>query len=323
MLILSADDVRRALPMASAIEAMKSAYLAVSTGGATMPPRTALSVGSHNEIALFMPAHIASIGALTVKAATVFPRNVSEGRPVIQGAVQVLDDQTGEIVGLLEGSSLTGIRTAAGGGASVDALARADSTVLAMIGTGIQARTGVEAVCAVREISEIRAYGRNRENLMQFCTDIAGFADRIVASDSPSAAVRDADIVYTATTSATPTFPGADIGPGTHIVGVGSFKPSMIEMDQATIAQATVFVDQTEACWDEAGELIAARSAGILDQVIELGSVLDGTHPGRTSDAEITLFKSVGLAAQDAAAAHQAFVSAQAMGLGTEIDLGA
>ncbi len=325
MLVLSAADVRRALPMAEAIEGMKAAYQQVSTGLADLPLRTSVPIAERDGAAVFMPVYLSATGDLAVKVVTIFPGNVDHGRPLVQGTVQVFDDTTGEPRALVDGGELTAIRTAAGGGASVDVLARPEAQVLAVLGSGIQARTGVEAACTVRPIDEVRVYSPDADHRERFAAEIRGrgpVPDRVVAVDTPGDAVTGADIVYTATTSTTPTFDGADLAPGAHVVGVGSFTPEMVEMDAVTIERALVVVDQRSACWAEAGELIAARDRLPGGDVhAELGEILAGHRPGRTSADQITLFKSVGLAAQDAAAARIAVDNARAAGVGTTVTL--
>lgn len=326
MLILSDADVRRALPMAAAIEGMKVAYAQVSAGEADMPLRARVGVPSEDAVALFMPAYMRGSGDLAVKTVTVFPRNVQQGDPMIYASVLVLDATTGRPLALLEGGSLTAIRTGAGGGASADLLARPDARVLALLGSGVQARAGLEAVCTVRSIEAVRIYSPNADRAGALAAEMAGVgpipADVRAVAD-PAAAVHDADIVYTATTSATPTFDGHDLKPGAHVVGVGSYTPQMQEVDAVTVRRASVFVDAAASVWEEAGDLIVPHAAGELDRdaVIELGSVVLGRHPGRRSADEITFFKSVGVAAQDAVAARIALNSARAHGLGTDVPL--
>ena len=223
----------------------------------------------------------------------------------------------------MDGSRLTAIRTAAGGGASVDLLARKDSASLAMLGSGNQARAGIEAACAVRDISSVRLYSPTPGNAQKLADDLfeTQWCPEIHVVSDPDQAVRDADIVSTATTSSTPTFSRASVALGSHIVGIGSFQPSMIEIEPSILTSASVFIDQSDACWSEAGEIISARAQGLLDveQVIELGEVVLELHPGRTNDEEITVFKSVGIAAQDAVASSIALDAASNRGSGTTL----
>lgn len=319
MRILSATDVRQALPMTAAIEGMKHAFAQLSTGQADVPLRARVGVPAQEGVALFMPAYLSGSGELAVKIVSVFPKNVD--LPMIHAAVLVLDAHNGRPLALLEGATLTAIRTGAGGGASADILARPESKTLAMLGSGVQARAGLEAVCAVRPIEEVRVYSPSRPRTEAFAAEMSHLA-HITVVDEPSAAVRGADIVYTATTSSTPTFRGDDLAPGTHVIGVGSYTPTMQEVDVATVQRALVVVDSRESAWAEAGELIMARDCGAItaDHIhAELGEIVAGSHIGRTSAEQITFFKSVGVAVQDAIAAGIALRTAEEMGLGTVV----
>lgn len=324
--ILSAADVRRALPMAAAIEGMKQAYTLYTAGEVEMPLRARVSVAPHGGIALFMPAYISAREDLAVKAVTVFPRNVENGEPAVYGSVLVLDGRSGRPLALLEGSALTAIRTGAGAGAATDLLARPDSRVLAMLGSGVQARAGLEAVCTVRQIEEVRVYSPTPQHARAFAREMAGqgpIPEQIDVVKTPGAAVRGADIVYAATTATTPVFDGRDLKQGAHVNGVGSFTPQMQEVDAHTVLNALVVVDALEAAWEEAGDLIIPLEAGEMaaSHVYgELGLIAAGRLEGRTSPEQITFFKSVGLAVQDAVAAGIALQNAERESLGLLVD---
>jgi ornithine cyclodeaminase/alanine dehydrogenase-like protein (mu-crystallin family) len=323
--VLSAADVRRALPMGEAIAGMKEAYRLLAEGRVDLPLRTRLAVPEQEGVALFMPAYVAGSGDLAIKVVGVFPRNAAQQKPMVYASVLVLDGQDGRPLALLEGSSLTAIRTGAGGGAGVDVLARPDAAVVAILGSGVQARTGLEAVCAVRQIREVRVFSPNRahaEGLVAEMRGVAGVPDNMWVAEEANTAVAQADIIYTATSSHTPTFNAHALAPGSHITGVGSYTPTMQELDVETVRQAFVVVDQREAAWAEAGELIIARDQGIInpDHIqAELGEIINGSKKGRTSAAQITFFKSVGLAVQDAVAARLALQNAERLGLGTVV----
>ena len=325
--ILSATDVVATLPMAQAIEGMKEAYAQLSAGQVEMPLRNRIAVPERQGVALFMPAFLPQTADLAIKVVSVFPQNVSRGEPIIHAMVMVLDAANGRPLALIEGGTLTAIRTGAGGGASADLLARPEAKVVAMLGSGVQAGTGLEAVCTVRDIQEVRVYSPNRQHAEQFAGAIAGkgaIPDNIQVVESAETAVTNADIIYTATTSHTPTFPGAVMQPGTHLIGVGSFTPQMIEVDETAVLQSTVFVDSYEAAWEEAGELIILRDKGIISDnhiTAELGEVVRGQKPGRTSAEQITFFKSVGVAVQDAVAARIALQNANEQNLGTVVNM--
>ena len=322
--VLSAKDVRRALPMRDAIEGMRSAFIQLSDGTATVPVRIQIQVNEGTTI--FMPAHLPDGGDLAIKVVSVFPQNVQQGLPSIHAAVLALDAETGAPKMILEGGSITAIRTGAGSGLATQLLAREDANSVAIIGSGVQARTQLEAVCTVRDIERVYVYSPTREHAESFAQDVAGkspIPSNIIATDTAEDAVRQADIVCTATTSFRPVFDGAVIRPGTHINAVGSFRPSMQEVDVTTVQRSLIVVDSREAIMEEAGDLLVPIEAGILsedDIHAEIGEVALGQAVGRSSDDQITYFKSVGNAAQDAVSAGIIVRNAIAMNLGTNVD---
>ncbi|GAB4581797.1 MAG: ornithine cyclodeaminase [Anaerolineales bacterium] len=324
MLILNAAAVRQALPMRETIEAMKNAYAALSTGRANIPLRTNLSIPAQNATALFMPAYIPQEekDALTLKVVTIFPHNPPAGLPLLHAAVLVMDATTGQMLALLEGGTLTAIRTGAGGGAAADLLARAESRTVAVFGAGVQARTQLEAVCAVRNIEKVWVYALNPNRVDRFIAEMSTHINAVLTpAASPRQALAEADIVCAATTTTTPLFDDADLQPGTHVTGVGSYTPAMIEIPPATVARARVVVDSRAACQMEAGEIIRAVEQGRFDwhHAAELGEIVLGKQNGRTTPEQITYFKSVGVAVQDAFAAQLALRNALKVGLGQEV----
>jgi ornithine cyclodeaminase len=325
MLILNASDIRHALPMRDTIEAMKRAYAAFSAGFANIPLRTNIPIPSQNATALFMPAYVSDEkgDALTVKIATLFPKNIPVGLPFIHAVVMVMDAKNGQTLALLEGGTLTAIRTGAGGGAATDLLARADSRTLALFGAGVQAQAQLEATCTVRNIETVWVYSPTLTKVRAFIANMQGQINaELRVATSPRQALENADIVCTATTSKSPVFDDADIRPGTHITGVGSYSPDMIEISPETVARARVVMDSRAACQAEAGEIILAVQQGRFywDHASEIGEIVLGKKPGRTSPEQITFFKSVGIAVQDAVAAKLALENARKMGLGQEVE---
>lgn len=325
MLILNAQDTRKALPMGATIEAMKRAYTALSTGKADIPVRSALRVPAHGATALFMPAYVSGDEtALTLKVVTLFPENVPAGLPLIHAAVLVMDSDTGAMQAMIEGSMLTAIRTGAGAGAATDVLARPDSHVLALIGTGVQARTQLEAICAVRDIETVWVYSPTPQHVHTFIHEMQGqpnLPTDMRAAHDPSTAIRSADIICAATTATAPVFDPNDVRPGTHINGVGSYTPAMIEIPPELAQTALVVVDNRDAAQAEAGELLAAEQNGAfrIHDTAEIGEVLARTRVGRTSVDQITFFKSVGVAVQDALAAQLALTNADMLALGQRV----
>ncbi len=326
MLILNADQVREALPMPEAIQAVKRAYAALSAGDAVMPLRAHLPVEQRDGLTLLMPAYLHGEGeSLAIKIVSLFKGNPARGLPLIYGAVLVLDPETGAPQALLEGSALTAIRTGAASGAATDLLARPDCSTAAIFGAGVQGRTQLEAVCSVRTIQTVWVVDPNPEKVTTFIDEMAGKGSipaDLRPAESPEQAAAEADIICAATTSTHPVFPAEAVRSGTHINGVGSYTPAMIEIPPQLTAHAAVYVDQVEAAMEEAGELIAAVEQGLLhrNQLTELGAVLNGQVAGRTSEAQITFFKSVGVAAQDAAAAGMALQRARQFGLGQAVE---
>lgn len=326
MLILTADDVRKALPMREAIEAMKKAYASLSGGRAVVPLRTRLSIPNSEALSLFMPAYVNSPdgNALAIKVVSLFPNNPARGLAYIQAAVLVFDSETGRAIALLEGSSLTAIRTGAASGAAIDLLSRRDSKVAAVFGAGAQGRTQLEAACTVRDIETAFIFDATPEKARAFAKEMKDKLERdIRVAVSSLEAIEHADIICTATTSTKPVFDDKDLKAGTHISAVGSYTPEMQEVPAETLQRAKIFVDSRSASLEEAGDLIQPLRAELFDESHicgELGEIVLGKITGRGSQEEITYFKSVGIAVQDAMAAQVALNNAQKTNIGTEVD---
>ena len=325
--ILSAADVRRALPMAAAIAGMKDAFAQLSAGTAHVPLRLRVSVPDPPGVSLVMPAYMQGSGDLAVKVVSVFNANPARGLPLIYGVVLALDPATGQPLALLEGGSLTAIRTGAGAGAATDLLALPECHTAAIIGSGVQARTQLEAICTVRKIHSVRVYSPNAQHAAAFAEAMRAqgpIPQDVQAVASAAAAVRGADIICAATTALTPVFSGHDLKPGAHVNGVGSFTPQMQEIDLETLQRALVIVDSRASAWEEAGDLIQPLRAGSITTDIihaELGELLCGVKAGRTTGDQITFFKGCGSAAQDAVAARIVVNNATLHNLGTLVEL--
>ena len=329
MLILTAEDVQKSLPMNDAIEAMKRAYASLSDGKAEVPLRTRLSVPPQDAVSLFMPAYVRAEGgdALAVKVVSLFPKNPERERRLafIQAAVLALDAETGRPMALLEGNSLTAIRTGAGSGAAIDLLARLDSNVVTVFGAGVQGRTQLEAACSVRKIEKAWVFDASVERAEIFVQEMAGLGNvppKLRVANSPEQALAEADIVCTATTSSTPVFADADLKPGTHISAIGSYTPEMQEVPPETVARALVVVDSRSAALAETGDLLKPMQDGLFGEEhihAELGEIVLGRKAGRDSTERITYFKSVGVAVQDAMAAQLALQNARQLRLGTDV----
>ena len=322
--VLSAEDVRRALPMSGAIEAMRSAFGQLSANQADVPLRTRLE--TDQGLLLFMPAYLKQSREIGFKMVSIWGDNPSRGLPAILALAAVIDPDTGQPSALINGEALTALRTGAGGGLATDLLARPEANVVAVFGSGVQARAQLEGACAVREVTEVRIVGRTPASVEAFAEEIRAWpkAPAVSIVNNRKKAVEGADIIIAATTSETPVFDGRDLSPGTHITGVGSYAPHMQEVDEVTVKQAKIVVDSLPACLAEAGDLIIPIEKNIISQRDihgELGSIVNGEIPGRESPEEITFFKSVGVAVQDAAAANAILREAEAQGLGTVVKL--
>jgi ornithine cyclodeaminase/alanine dehydrogenase-like protein (mu-crystallin family) len=325
--VLSSAEVREALPMAEAIEGMKTAFVQLSTGKAVVPLRGRVDVARHQGTTLVMPAFLQDTDDLAVKVVSIFPQNAARGEPVVYAIVLVLDAASGRPLAMMEGGTLTAIRTGAGAGAATDLLARPDAAVVAIIGSGVQARTQLEAVCTVRRIAEVRVYSPNPAHAAAFAEEMRGAEPvpaLVRAVADADTAVRDADIVCAATTATEPVFNGSSLKPGVHINGVGSYAPNMQEIDAETVRRALVAVDSREAAGAEAGDLIIPLQMGLIasDHIhAELGEIIAGVKAGRSDDRQITFFKSVGVAAQDVVAGRIALSNALKRDLGAVVDL--
>ena len=329
VLILNAVDVRQALPMSLAIDAMKQAFASFSDGKALVPPRTQLPIARNSGISLTMPSFVdgdsTAEQALAVKVVSLFEGNPSRGLARIQAAVVVLEPDTGRPIALLDGAMLTAIRTAAASGAATDLLARRDCRTVALFGAGVQAITHLFAMCAVRPIEKIFICSRTPSKVAALIAEFAGrpaIPAELIAVDSPRQALADADIVCCTTSSQTPIFDDADLKPGVHINAVGSYTPQAREVPPETVCRALVVVDSRHAAWEEAGDLIQPLLAGLITREhihAELGELVLGRRTGRVDDQQVTFFKSVGLAVQDAVAARVAMENAARLKLGQEV----
>ncbi len=332
-LILTGDDVEAALPMAECIASQERAFREHALGTARVPARIVLRVPEHDGVYVAMPASLQQAkagtgegsGALAVKVLTFYKDNPDRGRPSIAATVLLHDPRDGALLAIMEGAALTRLRTAGGSGVATRYLARADASVVGVLGAGAEAETHLLAMAEVRPVREARVYSRTPARRAAFASRMAtrlGFP--VLPTSSAREAVDGADIVVTVTTAGEPIVDSAWIADGAHINCIGSGSPDRRELDDATVARAKVVVDTRESALAEAGDLLIPMSKGLItaDWIhAELGEIVTGRRPGRTSDREVTLFKSVGVALQDVAAAAAAYRQARAMGLGRTLDL--
>ena len=315
--ILTSDDVKAALPMPKAIEIMKQAFGQLSAGKATVPLRSKIS--SDKGDTLLMPAYLHGSQDLGIKIVSIYKDNPSKDIPTVTAIVIVLDPQTGQPRALIEGDSLTAIRTGATGGLASELLARRNAKTVALFGAGVQARAQLQGVIAVRSITRINLLDLSLSASQKLADEIATWeqAPAVNLVSNSKEAIQDADIIITATTSSKPVFDGHGLKAGTHITGVGSYTPQMREVDETTVQRARIVVDSREACLAEAGDLIIPKAT--VDA--ELGEIINGIKPGRHSDEEITFFKTVGVAVEDVAAAAAILSEAETNGLGKVIEV--
>jgi alanine dehydrogenase len=321
---LSSADVRKSLTMDDAIDAMREAFIQLSSGMAKVPPRVHLNIEEENATELFMPVYLPSTHRVGVKVVSVFADNPARGLPLIHALVAVFDGKTGVPLAVMDGEYLTALRTGAASGLATDLLARKDAAVVTVFGAGRQGRSQLEAVAAVRTIERAYIVSRGREKAEIFAAEMGDRLGLEVIVAELSHIPTETDIICTATTSANPVFADGEIKPGVHINGVGSYKPDTAEIPAATIKRAKVVVDSLQSCLAEAGDLIQPIEQGLIgkDHVYaELGEIAAGRRAGRESEGEITVFKSVGNAVQDLAAAARVLETAQKLNLGVEITL--
>jgi ornithine cyclodeaminase len=324
--ILSQAEVTALLPMNECIEVMDAVLRTLSEGGAQLPLRTVLRLPAGKGYFGVMPAQLSEPSSLGLKAIGVFPGNEGTRLDSHQGLVILFDPENGSPIAVMDASSITAIRTAAVSGVATRALARADAGDLALLGSGVQARTHLEAMLAVRPIRRIRAFGRNRERLLGFVRWAREqLAAEVETTATPRECVVGADLVCTVTASPTPVVQGDWLSEGAHINAVGSSIPTTRELDTRAVELGRLVVDRVESARHEAGDFLIPRQEGaITDAHIlgELGDVLLGRLVARRGPSDITIFKSLGLAVEDLAAAHYVLGKARAAQVGLEAELG-
>jgi alanine dehydrogenase len=325
-LLLTRADVEKVLTMKEAIDAVEDGFRQLALGRVTMPQRTAIRIPDHRGLHLAMPAHIGDAeggGALATKIVTVYPDNPARfDLPTTIGTLLLNDPRSGALLAIMDAGFLTAMRTGAVSGVASKVLAREDASTVGVFGAGVMARTQLRAVCEVRKIARAAVHDPNAEAAAKYAGDMSAALGIPVQAVGDPRSVLEADIVCAASSSKTPVFEGKWLRPGTHINGVGSHSPDARELDGETIRRSKVVADHLAACMAEAGDLILAIQEGVFrkeDIHADLGEIVAGRKPGREGPEEITLFKSVGLAVQDAATAARVFDLARTAGVGSEI----
>jgi ornithine cyclodeaminase/alanine dehydrogenase-like protein (mu-crystallin family) len=307
VLILSARDVRTSLTMNDCIEIIDRTMRTVSRGGAQLPLRTVLKLPFDGNVFASMPGFIDEPRALGAKLIAVYPGNPSRGRSSHMGVIVLFDPETGAPAAFIDAAEVTAIRTAAASAVATRALARPDATQLAILGTGEQAREHLRAMAAVRRLRQVRVWGRSAERAEALVAEGNRLGLAIEAAVSARQAVADADLICTTTGSHDPILFGDWIAPGAHVNLVGASVATMREADDAVVTRSRFFVDYRASALAQAGEFLHAKQAGLIDDthiVGEIGEVLNGSVAGRRTASEITVYKSLGSAAQDLAVAQ-------------------
>jgi alanine dehydrogenase len=317
--LLSEKDVRQVLLMDDLIAAMETALDQFSAGAVRQPLRIVVDVGGHAFYGV-MPAFIQQPPALGTKLVSVFHSNAALGLPSHLATIVLLDPETGALQAIMDGRYITEARTAAVSAASAKHLARPDARVLAVLGSGVQARSHIDALTRVRPFEEVRVWGRDPGHVGTLVEAITPHVRaRVVASSSAGEAAAGADVIALVTASPEPVLARGSVRDGAHICAVGACRPDQREMDTALVRDARVFVDSRVGALAEAGDLVIPIREGAIDAshiAGELGDVFGGRIPGRQHAAEITIFKSLGMAVEDVAAARLAFERASERGLG-------
>ena len=324
-LVLSQDEVIGLLPMDECIAVMRDALIALAAEKAHQPLRTIIRPPDATGVMGLMPSYLAGDhAAFGLKAICVMPGNPAKGLDAHQGAVLLFSADSGELMAMMNASAITSIRTAAVSGVATDLLAREDAGNLAIIGAGVQAQSHLAAMSAVRSIKRCRVASRHFEHARKFADQMKqDFQFPIEPLDSIEKALQDADLIVTATSAVEPIVRREWISPGAHLNVVGACTPKTREVDSATMAASSLFVDRRESTFNEAGDYLIALHEGAIapDHIrAELGEALTGEKPGRTSAEEITLFKSLGIGIEDLAAAEYIYRKAKEVNVGTWVE---
>jgi len=325
-ILLTENDVRAVLSMDDLIAAMEQALAQYSGGGARQPLRSVFEVGTgQHAFHGVMPAFIERPPSLGTKIVTVYASNIARGLPSHLATIVLLDPETGALLAIMDGRYITEARTAAASAASAKHLARSDARVLAVIGSGVQAQSHIEALVRVRPIEEVRIWGRTPAHVETLVAQLAPHVDAtLIASSSVENAVQGADVIALVTASRDPVLRREWVRSGAHICAVGACRPDQREMDTALVRESVVFADSRIGALAEAGDIVIPISEGAITDrhvVAELGDVIAGTAAGRPSPEAITIYKSLGMAVEDVAAARLAWERARDRGIGREFEL--
>jgi ornithine cyclodeaminase/alanine dehydrogenase-like protein (mu-crystallin family) len=326
MRILTQSDVTALLPMRECIPLMEQALASLSRGEVVVPLRPVMRIPDTHDVLAMMPAYSAALPVFGVKLITVFPGNHGTELDSHQGTVLLFDGKTGTLVGMLDASSITAVRTAAVSAVATRLLSRDDATELALIGSGVQARTHLEAIALVRTLAAVRVFSPDWKHAQAFSAWAAAkLGIAVEVCDSAEHAVRGSDIVCTVTSSRSPVLFGRWLEPGMHVNAVGASQPDARELDSDAVTRSRLFADRRESLINESADyLVPMREGRISEQhvIAELGGILTGKARAREGHDEITLFKSLGLAVEDLAAAAHVYARAEREHVGVQVALG-
>ncbi|MCP4362541.1 MAG: ornithine cyclodeaminase family protein [Chloroflexi bacterium] len=326
VLIINQQEVTQLLPMNECIEVMAETLAALARGEGIQPLRPVMWLPERVGALGLMPGYLDNINAMGVKVISVFPGNQGTKYDSHQGAVMLFETEHGRLLSLMDATEITAIRTAATTAVATNLLANKEANTLAILGSGVQARTHLEAMLLVRPLQHIRIWSRNPDHAAQFAQrESKRHNIAIETAANVTAAVHKADIVCATTATHEPILTGAMLTSGMHINAVGASVPFARELDTAAVVKSRLFVDRRESALNEAGDFLIPKNEGAIDDnhiIAEIGELLIDQHPGRTAAHEITLFKSLGLAVEDVASAHHIYQQALARGMGTSIELG-
>lgn len=326
MLLLSKEDIKKVFTIKDAIEADKTAFTLLVENKCDLPLRTNIQAPKYDGCFLFMPAYIEELDTASLKTVNIFPHNIDNGLPTSPAQVLLIDGKTGIVSAVLDGTYVTQLRTGASSGAAFDMLAKKDCRIGALIGTGGQAATQLEAMIAVRKLEEVRVYDLNYERTAAFAArmqeELASYGTKIIAVTSSDEAIDNADLLITVTPSTKPVFDGTKIKKGCTISCVGAYQHHMQEMDPAILPRASkIYFDSQEAVLSESGDILLPLEEGIItedDFTGNIGDVIKGTLTGRENDNEIIVYETVGVGAQDLVTAKLIYEKAQKAGVGLQ-----
>lgn len=329
MLLLNKNDIKKVFNMENAIDAAKEALSIFSQGKSVVPLRTNIDVPKFEGQSLFMPAYVEELDSVGIKIVSVFPKNIEKDIPSVPAKMILLDGKTGDVICIMDGTYLTQLRTGATSGAATDVLAKKDAKQGTLFGTGGQAASQLEAMLTVRNLDTVKVFDIDKKRAQDFVqkinSDLKHFSTKIVAAENADDAVKNADIITTVTTSRKAVFNGKLVKKGTHINAVGAYTPVMQELDEYIVQNADkIYMDSKGAVLSESGDFIIPIEKGLIDESKvngELGEVISKKIEGRTSNYEITIYETVGIAVMDVVTAYKIYEKALKAKIGTNIDL--